>query len=1031
MHLNSCIFIFFFLQKENEDLCLFSFVEISKYPSKNIKIVKKMKRSGLSFDLAGGLRASPTVANVCLRDIKQLHETRKVRIEDRYILKQEFGGGKSGAYVFLVRNKPPPQSRARRTAEFILGDAFHVLNPYLPDDAVGRRPSSSPSRSYVLKMYPGTYKQVGEQTKVHNERPLREMYTLCKMSGKPGFPVVHEKGCAVALPWHKRNTVMLGYSQLDLLNMHELDNDTCVPYVVISLAPGKPLSQLQLLQLRPDSLLKISAQLLNLLKTAQEELGMHFQHFDLHPDNIYVDMDAESRNPTVYLIDFDLVRTNDLESAEALEIFSKKPLPEQKEKLTNSRLPVPERTVNFIVRWMPKSEAFKLLRELFALRNTDMRNWMAILRVFTYLLGLKEAVPCSGVHRCLALNAALLSKTVEAFPTRAPRVSPMSEQLKKLLKTTFIGFIGEEEGKKLLENVHTLDGQLYAKYGERVNQDSLAIELNVSFPANYARNKEEEARQPAPPCTPSQADVVSQRYTAELRSSTGSKIASVRVNAFNVVITGKALTPKFEIDFGDKNTTPGTGLNVNLNILGAVLIEFAKSKSFCMNTVAEALYAKLKNSKLTISKPESERSGLGDFTMFGFPEPEVEEVPATRRPDSPVPFLWFSIKKVTIEVFVGKETEISVEFYGPSILRRIWRFVDGLVQINDKTHLYKFQISVNGAGEPHVCVKSFAVLEAGKEDESEAKMEARKKKLQKKCLKTVLQSESGFISTLSALNLTVDMHERYKSLHVCGQLQARRGKEVLEKVDISVPLLKKILGSDITVQGVIDGTSKLTPLNALNLVRRIIGVKILNKKGTTTFKKNGVVVELPVDVTSENVKKVFGTELFEKTVTGVKKRTRTALGDAAELLGEHIGADVLRKPVEYGRSIFKGTGIDITRGKRAAETSYDFPDDDADSTGFTAAPSARVWRSTSGMAAAGAAGTGVGTGVGTEIWEKMKKVIPLRPRSTSMEAGSRPPLVPSRDSVREKARGMANTLKRGAERMGNTQKKRRAPPPSP
>ena len=321
-----------------------------------------------------GAAASTEPVEVCLkkREVGECLVTPGCAVEDdvtsKYSLVKALSGGKSGAYLFLVR-----KSKA-----------------VAPD---------APLR--ILKAYPSAFYDPGTRDvrrddagRIAEERPFREIIALCAMSGTPGFPCLYKRGCtAFPRAWAPDGPAVV------------------CPYVVMSLAPGATLSALDLRGLTPALSMGIALQLLRLLLTAERKLGAGFQHFDLHPDNIFVDLAACAPTsiveglriscPSVTLIDFDLVAAPAFGGPAFLA-----ELPEQAAKRTGAQ-PVPERTIAFVTKWLNPSRASALLGSVRSVPSTDMRNWLVITHVLLTRLLPPGAQPpalrgCTSAHECLA-----------------------------------------------------------------------------------------------------------------------------------------------------------------------------------------------------------------------------------------------------------------------------------------------------------------------------------------------------------------------------------------------------------------------------------------------------------------------------------------------------------------------------------------------------------------------------------------------------------------------------------------------------
>ena len=319
-----------------------------------------------------GAAASAEV-EVCLKkqELGECLVTPGCAVEDdvtsKYSLVKALSGGKSGAYLFLVRKIKAADATLR-----------------------------------VLKTYPSAFYDPGTRDvrrddagRIAEERPFREIIALCAMSGTPGFPCLYKRGCA-AFPraWAPDGPAAA----------------VVCPYVVMSLAPGATLSALDLRGLTPALSMGIALQLLRLLLTAERKLGAGFQHFDLHPDNIFVDLTACAPTsiveglriscPSVTLIDFDLVAAPAFGGPAFLA-----ELPEQAAKRTGAQ-PVPERTIAFVTKWLNPSRASAVLGSVRSVSNTDMRNWLVITHVLLTRL-LPSGTPGPALHGCASARECL------------------------------------------------------------------------------------------------------------------------------------------------------------------------------------------------------------------------------------------------------------------------------------------------------------------------------------------------------------------------------------------------------------------------------------------------------------------------------------------------------------------------------------------------------------------------------------------------------------------------------------------------
>ena len=803
-------------------------------------------------------------------------------IKSKYAFGREFGGGKSGAYVFQVTDRRLGKTR-------------------------------------ILKMYPGT---LGEDLSVKNDRPLREIYTLCKMSGTPGFPKVYDKGISVKLPegWHTPPKVLhKGYSLQETIKRQELLDDPNVPFVVMSMASGATLSKLDLKTVAPPSkLLKIADELLDRLLTARTILGEHFQHFDMHPDNIYVDF---TQTPSVVLIDFDLVRSNAFETAPLNAYVSKKPLEDHRKKLTDVISPIPERTLNFILKWMPKQKALELLLQLGnARKNTDVRNWMAILGVFAYLLNVeKKVVFCEGIHHCKELNKTLLERAHEtllqheserlAFRTGAE--TPPSQEQKSGLNNVISTFIGQEGSEELMEAVHSLDARLYREKSQRVNQDMLALLFEVDFrtPAHQTRAGVQTLGSTGP----------EHLYVRIDKGAHDTNYLELDCSAFTVSVTGKALTPKIEVKFTDG---PGLGISVYAQTREKIVELMAKY----VDTVAGNLTGSYKLSCTSFS----------DFLTLLVKGLTVQfnshEGPGVSKNGYHV-----FVNKVIIELFLGVATEITIHF--------TTRYPDWIATLNSiattfigpDVHFgltyqedgsYIFRIVLNGAGEPHVCIKAY-----------NEHNQAIRQKMRRKCGKAIALIQSSLISTIESLDMKFNLQAGLvpaPEVRTC-RLQALDddGHAIVEQ-KLESDFIQKLLGSKATIEGLANGTTTLTPLIALNMARRIIGLKILNGKGSTTASfRNGASATVPFTWSSgKDFRDILGSGL----VDGAQGAAGALAGAAVRGLAKKLpGVGALASRYYSTLSGAVDVHTESTRPESTRRTtSYEFPADDADSTGYTA-----------------------------------------------------------------------------------------------
>jgi hypothetical protein len=297
---------------------------------------------------------------------------------------QTFGGGKSGAFVFKL------------------------------------------TETKVLKYYTDAYKsQIGKEFYImDNQRPFREYLSMCRMSGTPGFPLVYDVFCAESPnDWISKAGKSIPKTDYGLA-------------VISSIAPGIPL--LQIMKKRDrinlDVVYRIALAILTLISAAKEKLGADFEHFDLHPDNVFVDIENEKQytyssygfiGPTVSLIDFDLVSANGIN-----RIFStknrmtgmnyepKEPTEwEEKRGDASGTKTVAERTIKFLQQMVGVGEdLFNILSNATNINNTDIRNWyvtISAMMVYAFKRARQKSEVlkiCQDVTDCLDKNFDVFSQ---------------------------------------------------------------------------------------------------------------------------------------------------------------------------------------------------------------------------------------------------------------------------------------------------------------------------------------------------------------------------------------------------------------------------------------------------------------------------------------------------------------------------------------------------------------------------------------------------------------------------------------------
>ncbi len=295
----------------------------------------------------------------CIADLSLLKEAGLINLTERYTKIDTISGGKSGALIFIVED--------------------------------------SNKDRYILKFY----------NKKKNSRPFREILCMCVLSGTSGFPELIEMGYAnKPLEWHPR------IKKDSILGL----------YVVMKIVPGVTLSKYNI-KSNPKDALNISLSILHRILQARCKLGKSFEHFDLHPDNIFINDKCTNEKlyykndtyitqcPSVTIIDFDLVEADKIDF-----------LPYEKAQ-NNKRYGyfkiiqtiVPEKTWEFIYKWLQSIIAlFKKLNYVRNIRNTDVRNWIIITSVILDINKIDDTViTCTDMEDCLNKNKHLFESLKE------------------------------------------------------------------------------------------------------------------------------------------------------------------------------------------------------------------------------------------------------------------------------------------------------------------------------------------------------------------------------------------------------------------------------------------------------------------------------------------------------------------------------------------------------------------------------------------------------------------------------------------
>lgn len=206
----------------------------------------------------------------CKNHLKKIDKP--VNLDSLYIIDKALSGGKSGAFVFLVRD--------RKT-----------------------------NRKLVLKLYTlRLFTEIGD-------RDIREIFTACTLSSIRSFPSVYNFGIAEldrkSEFWKQFITdYQICFGKDDVINLKFYNN--CY-FLATSFADGTPIDKLNLLNCSPKDIISILHQFKEIFLEANKTIP-GFVHNDLHPGNIIVDNlvndNLISKNaigqPIINIIDFDI-----------------------------------------------------------------------------------------------------------------------------------------------------------------------------------------------------------------------------------------------------------------------------------------------------------------------------------------------------------------------------------------------------------------------------------------------------------------------------------------------------------------------------------------------------------------------------------------------------------------------------------------------------------------------------------------------------------------------------------------------------
>ena len=233
----------------------------------------------------------------------------------QFKLLQRMGGGKSGALVYRSLFVPD-KTIVTKAKEAVLGKLWggHKLQ-----------------RTLALKLYFDAYDKFGN---VNNTRPFREVDAQCRLTGYPGFNcqmcvrtvrwgdvkdrlfrvqsngkvarkgtsdyvnpedvIEEERGIFRGKTPNKNDTLEPDIYVMELPYIPK-DDDQKVLVMVTDWTPGQPLLSLELWKLERSYLLGLYLELAAVWQRGYKIFREddHFAHWDLHPDNIFVNLDRD------------------------------------------------------------------------------------------------------------------------------------------------------------------------------------------------------------------------------------------------------------------------------------------------------------------------------------------------------------------------------------------------------------------------------------------------------------------------------------------------------------------------------------------------------------------------------------------------------------------------------------------------------------------------------------------------------------------------------------------------------------------
>jgi len=353
-----------------------------------------------------------------------------------YRFKRSLSGGKSGAIIIL--------------AESLVDNKERIIKYY--------------SNSYDVFASGETKKQ----NTIESTRPFREVITLCLLSNIKGFSQWFEYGFTTILP-----------------SINGIDKVSYGLYVVMDKAEGIPLSNLKFHELSRSQTIAIAVHLIGIVKKCREVLGDDFRHWDLHPDNIFVDfsqvykIDVHIENihllgksPALTIIDFDLA------SFAKLDSFFKSPIEVEHTNKINSSIIVPERTLALVFKLIPIGQVFSLLNVVKNIGDLDIRNWLIISKaILTYVKSGDIVEICNSLVDCISRNSKLLD--LYRSNTTSSSINKWNDDTNIFAESITVHPITTLFPKSFLTTYKAFELQVYNSTKYFPNQDTLRFNFSL------------------------------------------------------------------------------------------------------------------------------------------------------------------------------------------------------------------------------------------------------------------------------------------------------------------------------------------------------------------------------------------------------------------------------------------------------------------------------------------------------------------------------------------------------------------------